>query len=391
MNKPTVVRETFADELRGFALLGIVLVNAPFLGISGQGFTSASLTTPVDQIAAFFTVAFAQAKFYLLFSFLFGYSLSFIIKANNPLSTTQFKRRLTGLALLGALHAVFFFVGDILLMYGLLGFVLLWLNTKSNRVVVRTIYATSTLWILVFSLLFIATWIEPVDKSFATAVATLDAALKSGSFVSATNARLNIWPMIFFALCVLNGLGVLTMFCIGLIAGRHQLLANPGAHTALWQRGSWCGLLIGLPAALISAYLAVGQRAVVDTPGLRETGGILLGFVTAPFLTWGYVSWLALLRQRFPNALQWCRNAGRMSLTGYIGESILLSLIFCSYGLGLFGQLSAAMVMLIALLVWLLLDVFTHVWQRHFQYGPFEQFLRTWVGKGKARGPIQQK
>jgi uncharacterized protein len=70
-----------------------------------------------------------------------------------------------------------------------------------------------------------------------------------------------------------------------------------------------------------------------------------------------------------------------MSLTGYLGESILLSLIFCGYGLGLFGQFGAASVLLIAIAVWLLLDLFAKSWQHFFQYGPFEQLLRAWVGR----------
>jgi hypothetical protein len=71
------LRETFPDELRGFALLGIVFVNAPFLGISGEGFTPEAVAAWYDRAAAFAVVAFAQAKFYLLFAFLFGYSMHF--------------------------------------------------------------------------------------------------------------------------------------------------------------------------------------------------------------------------------------------------------------------------------------------------------------------------
>lgn len=68
-----------------------------------------------------------------------------------------------------------------------------------------------------------------------------------------------------------------------------------------------------------------------------------------------------------------------MSLTGYIGESALLSLIFCGYGLGLFSQLGAARVMLIALAAWLVLDLFAMAWLRVFDQGPLERLLRLWV------------
>lgn len=380
-NKPDTSREDFADELRGFALLGIVVVNAPFLAISGHGFTAASLASIADQLAAFATVAFAQAKFYLLFSFLFGYSLSFLIKPGNVESISQFKRRLIGLAALGALHAVFFFVGDILLMYALLGCALLWLQRKPDATVRKVIAIAIALWLLVLVLVLAGIGISPDQANVLAAVKPLDTALQSGSFFAAAKARLIIWPDVMSLLLALNALGVLAMFAAGLLAGRRRLFANPTAARGLWQRGARLGLLIGLPAALLSAYLAVCPGAAIDTPGVRETAGVVLGFATAPFLTWGYVSWLAQLRSRWPNILQWCRRAGRMSLTGYLGESILLSLIFCGYGLGWFGKLGAGAVMLIALAVWFAIDVFAQCWQRYLQYGPFEWLLRTWAKK----------
>jgi uncharacterized protein len=263
MNKSLSTREHFADELRGFALLGIVLVNAPFFGISGHGFTSASLATQIDQFAAFFTVAFAQAKFYLLFSFLFGYSLSFLIKTNHPDSTTRFRRRLIGLALLGAAHAVFFFIGDILLLYAAVGCVLLWLIAKKEKVIGIVAFASITVWFLAFALILVAVWFAPADDGFLSVIKALDTSLQNGTFVDAAKARFLIWPQIFLVLSVLNGLGVLAMFCIGLIAGRHRLLADPAVGNRLWRCGSWCGFVLGLPAALASAYLAVGQGAQV--------------------------------------------------------------------------------------------------------------------------------
>lgn len=380
-NRTNVSREDFADELRGLALLGIVVVNVPFLAISGHGFTAASLATFADQVTAFATVAFAQAKFYLLFSFLFGYSLSFLIKPGKVDSTKQFKRRLVGLAVLGVLHAAFFFIGDILLLYALLGCVLLWLHQKPDAAVRKTIIVAISLWLLVLLLVLAGMWMSPQSDSMHAAARQLDVALQSGSFLAAAQARLVFWPDVMSVLVALNALGVLAMFAVGLLAGRRKLLADPRAAPALWRRGRQYGLLIGLPAALLSAYLSVGPGAAIDAPGVRETAGVVLGFATAPFLTWGYVSLLVLLRSRWPNILQWCRRAGRMSLTGYLAESILLSFVFCRYGLGLFGKLGAANVVLIAIGLWLIIDIFAQCWQRRFQYGPFEWLLRVWVKK----------
>lgn len=85
--------------------------------------------------------------------------------------------------------------------------------------------------------------------------------------------------------------------------------------------------------------------------------------------------------------------AGRMSLTGYLGESIVLAAIFCGWGLGLFGQLRIATAALITLGVWIALELVPHVWLRHFTYGPFEWALRcwsthTWAPLRTKRSPI---
>jgi uncharacterized protein len=67
-----------------------------------------------------------------------------------------------------------------------------------------------------------------------------------------------------------------------------------------------------------------------------------------------------------------------MSLTGYLGESILLAAIFCGWGLGLFGLLTLTQALLVALGVWIALESFAKQWLRQFAYGPFEWVLRSW-------------
>jgi uncharacterized protein len=379
--QPTVsARENFADELRGFALLGIVVVNAPFLGISSMGFTDSSIASSWDRFAAMFIVAFAQAKFYVLFAFLFGYSTSFFLKHDEPYSSKRFVRRLLGLAIFGILHAIFFFPGDILLVYALLGTGLLWFTQKKEKTCWIVAFASITVWVVLLLLVLVAALLAP--EAFTThdpSLARFDQALRGGTFLQATFARVNAWPTFFILISVLNGLCVLAMFAIGHIAGRQKVLAEPERWEPLWKIGSRVGLLFGLPASMVAAWLAVGPGASFERLGARELGGVLLGFVLAPLLTWGYVAWLHRLRTRFANALAWFRRSGRMSLTGYVSESALLSLVFCGYGLGWFGQLGTLRITIVAIGVWCALDLLAHLWLRNFRYGPLEQALRWWV------------
>jgi len=100
-------REFVVDRLRGYALLGIILVNAPFLLTSSNGFTDISAPTLGDQIAWFSVAAFFQAKSYVIFSFLFGYSLAIFLRGverRGQPATRLYLRRLGGLFLFGAAH-----------------------------------------------------------------------------------------------------------------------------------------------------------------------------------------------------------------------------------------------------------------------------------------------
>ena len=149
-------RQEFADELRGFALLGIIFVNAPFLGISADGFTADSVLAWYDRAAAFAVIALAQAKFYLLFAFLFGYSMHFIVKEDGATSVRRFRRRLLGLGVLGIAHAAFLFVGDILFLYAVLGVTLIWMRRLSDRVVMRVAVLAGIVWLLLLTALPLA-------------------------------------------------------------------------------------------------------------------------------------------------------------------------------------------------------------------------------------------
>ena len=373
-------RQEFADELRGFALLGIIFVNAPFLGISAEGFTADSVHAWYDRAAAFAVVAFAQAKFYLLFAFLFGYSMHFIVKDEGVTSVRRFRRRLLGLGLLGIAHAALLFVGDILFLYAVLGLTLTWMRRLSDRMVLRVAVFAGIAWLLLLTSLPMAVMAEPggslSDEEWIVAGQAFNQAMREGGFIEATAARVSFWPLASSTIFLLNGLGVLGAFALGLVAGRRSLLARPELHRPLWQAGLRWGLSSGLCLGFLSAWLVVGPGAEVGSWGLRETAGIAIGFAGAPLLSWGYVSVLATMHAGGVQGLAIFRPAGRMSLSGYIGESLMLSIVFCAYGLGLFGKLNAGAVSALALGTWIVLDLLAKATQSRWASGPLENLLR---------------
>jgi len=373
LGKSSLKRQALPDQLRGFALLGIIVVNMPFLAVSNVGIWQLQLSSLSDQVVGFLIVALAQGKFYLLFAFLFGYSFTLILKSRSSDGARRYLRRLVGLALLGAGHAYLFFIGDILMSYALLGLVLLLFIGRSTRTILIASAISYLIGLVLLALVFVeSVGAESSSGGFITDPIALDQALQ-GTFVEAVAGRATALPEALLVQIVINWFPSLSMFLLGLAAGRAGLLSDPSKNVRLWRSVVIVGVLIGLPAGFASAWLGLVPE---DPNGVYGIAGVVLGFALAPALSAGYVGAIALLSHR--RFMTYAEPAGRMSLTGYLGESILLSAIFCGWGLGLFGVLSLTQSLLVALGVWIALEVFAKQWLRRYAYGPFEWVLRSW-------------
>jgi uncharacterized protein len=366
-------RQTLPDQLRGFALLGIIVVNMPFLAVSNIGIWEMQLSNLSDKVVAFLIMALAQGKFYLLFAFLFGYSLTLILKSRSTNSIKKYLRRLVGLALLGAGHAYLFFIGDILMSYALLGIVLLLFIGRSMRTVLFASVFSYLIGLVLLTLVFFETrGTESSAGGFISNPDALDKAL-TGSFLDSVVGRANAIPEALLVQLFINWFPAMSMFLLGLAAGRIGLLSDPTKNKTLWRKCVIVGVFVGLPAGIASAWLALVPE---DPNGVYGIAGVVVGFALAPALSAGYVGAIALLSHR--RFMSYTEPAGRMSLTGYLGESILLAAIFCGWGLGLFGLLSLTQALIVALGVWIALELFAKLWLRNFAYGPFEWILRSW-------------
>lgn len=373
-----IPREVLPDRLRGIALLGIVVVNAAFIGISTGGFTQDSVEGTANLVTALSVIALAEGKFYLLFSFLFGYSTAFILRDNSKPNRRRYLRRLFALFLFGLAHAVFFFVGDILIAYSILGLLLLAISRSSDKALRRwTIVAISVSVLLILAIASIVAAF-PEDSASLT---TLDSALATGTFAEASLARLETLPQVFLVVFLLQGPMAFAAFTLGLRASRIRLLANPETHITLWRRLAMWGWGIGLPLQAVAAWMQVSAIANDNQMAPIGAAGLALGFITAPILTAGYIGSIAFLIARKPHFLSVMAPAGRMSLTVYIGESALLSLVFAGYGLGYFGQWGALPVVLTSIASWALLSIFAWLWMKRFNQGPLERVLAIISGK----------
>ncbi len=371
----TSTRTSFVDRLRGIALLGIVLVNAPFLGMSALGAVNSPAMPWWDSAALWFVNSFAEGKFYLIFSFVFGYSAFRFMKIQSGEGRHRFKRRLWALAALGILHAWLFFIGDILFGYSLLGIALLTVSKKPFENRRRLAIGTAALTASVFVVIGVLLRVIPVSSTPEPWETRYNVALGSGSFIDCVVARMGMWPLIQIGLAVLNyGFGF-CMMLLGSLAADNGLLENPDPNARVWSLGRRLGLGVGLPIAILAGTI-------------KEDWIVPIVFVFAPFLSWGYVSVLVSLHAKSVRWLGAFESAGRMSMTCYILESVILATVFCGWGFGLYGKLGVAAVTGIAVLSCIVTEVFAKLYLSRYRQGPLESIVSRWT-KGKSGAPQQ--
>jgi len=90
-----------------------------------------------------------------------------------------------------------------------------------------------------------------------------------------------------------------------------------------------------------------------------------------------YVGLIRKLVEERPHLVLWMKPAGKMSLTIYISQSVVTSLIFGPWGLGLFQDLQTWQVFLLAFGIWLLLSYFAAQWLKRFDQGPLEKLVSS--------------
>jgi uncharacterized protein len=372
------VRDTFPDVLRGFALLGIALVNIPLLAIDPSLHNEgADLTVFSNAATAFVVTALFQAKFYLLFSFLFGYSAHYVLK-NSKENRGRWVGRSIGLILLGFFHFSLLFFGDILFLYGVLGLLLLafyFRKDKTLRVWAWIIFGVSSLLSIGIAALTLVgeQFLALQGKTLSEfAAGDFSGVMTTSSFFDAIGLRLELWLSSAPTFLAIQGPLVFVAFLVGVLAARRNALGS-GANPRLMKKLALWGLVAGLPLQLFSAYLYV-NNAVAETYSWGiSLMSLSINFVTAPLLSAGYVGLLWLVSQKFKLTL--LSAPGRYSLTIYLSQSLIFAVLFSGWGFGLFAQLDVLPVALIAAATWLALAVLAYVAAKAGRKGPMETVL----------------
>ncbi|ONI90073.1 hypothetical protein ALI22I_14025 [Saccharothrix sp. ALI-22-I] len=361
------------DALRGFALFGILAVN---VWAFATGYYVSGIADPARDPAIQWIVSmFFETKFYLLFSFLFGYSFTLQMDAaarRGAAFWPRMLRRHIGLAVIGAAHAVLLFHGDILTTYAVLGLVLLALRGISPRravwLAVSLLLASGALWTLLGVLDMLTR--TPIDATMVSARVAETVAAYQGTPETVVAEHLRQLPGTLELVVFVQAPSTLAMFLLGFAAGKRQVLAEPWRYRALWSWLLRAGLPVGLVGAGFYAHIAVNH-----TGSGAETLAIGVSILTAPLLAGGYIA--ALLRLFDTRAAAVFAPAGRVALSNYILQSAILGVVFTAYGLGLVGTLSYSAVAGLVVGIYAVQLALSALWLRSHRYGPLEWLLRT--------------
>jgi uncharacterized membrane protein YeiB len=242
-------RLEFVDILRGFALIGVLTAN--LASFSGYSLNPAAYTDFLDVAILVAIQFFVRAKFYSLFSFLFGWGLSVQMQrasARGIRFVPLFARRMAILLAFGLIHGLLIWSGDILTLYAILGFALLLFRKRSER----SLLAAAVLFLLLTVILTLPG--ETMD-AFRSWYAQITAFMRQGNLpdsLLATGTYLEIVPkttqdfwqaqswFIYFVGSVFS------MFLLGLYTGKRQILNNVDSHLPLLKRTLLAGLVIGV-------------------------------------------------------------------------------------------------------------------------------------------------
>ncbi|ENU3179628.1 TPA: DUF418 family protein [Klebsiella pneumoniae] len=367
-------RNVTLDFVRGVAILGILLLN-----ISAFGLPKAAYLNPAWSGSASLSDAWtwalldllAQVKFLTLFALLFGAGLQLLL----PRGKRWIQSRLTLLALLGFIHGLFFWDGDILLAYALVGLVSWRMVREAHHV--KSLFNTGVvLYLTGIAVLVLLGMISgtAANRSWAPDAANLqyEQYWKLHGGMEAVSNRADMLSDNLLALGAQYGWQLAGMMLMGAALMRSGWLKGQFSLRHYRRTSALlvaAGMAVNLPAIFAQWYLAWDYRwcaFLLQAP--RELSAPLQAIGYAA-LAWGY--WPQLCRFRLVGAIA-C--VGRMALTNYLLQTLICTTLF--YHLGLFMRFDRLQLLAFVPPIWAVNLLVSSLWLRRFRQGPVEWLWR---------------
>ena len=391
MNQQTAKpRIQIIDALRGFSLAGIVLVHMVENYVGGpttEAFNEATHVGVLDYIVEGFNQIVLRGKFFALFSFLFG--LSFFIQMDSGHSKGQnyqwrFLWRIILLMAIGLVHH-YFYRGDILTIYALVGIFLIPFYKVQTKVILALI---GLLFLGVCRFIVFAitgdgmVFLDEVFMPDSPATTAYYELLQSGSFTEvgwSNSTEGQLMKMEFQFGIFSRGYLTFGFFLLGLLVGRYGILHRYKEFTKHLSSLFWGSTIV----FVVGAGIAMGGFSQMGPEFSFTSWWTMIGFTGIDIINIGLTGLILGLFVLLYNKKSWEKRLihfapyGRMALTNYVMQSVLGTFFFYGWGLGTIGTIPHRYTFLIGLGVILLQMAISTWWLKIFRYGPLEWAWRS--------------
>ncbi|KFN04299.1 DUF418 domain-containing protein [Bacillus clarus] len=373
------------DAIRGFALFGILLVNMTIFQYGMFGSEKPTyLFGKLDEGANWFIQFFGTHNFISLFSFLFGLSIILLQKSITAKGRSFFPtyiRRIIILLILGYIHGVFIWDGDILFAYGIVGiFLMMFINRKPKTLLIWA----SILLALIILISYPTGSTTNMYEDFAPYIAKEQQVHENGSYIGHVQFRLTENPFEYmgitgfvgtFSLTLLVIILMTPLFLLGMYIGKKGWLFEIDKHISAFKK-TW--LISG-----IFSFSIKGLELLTNQPFLT----MLKDSVVPVSMTFFYGSSIILLfhYKKASRLLTYMANMGKMSVSNYLAQSIIATTIFYAYGFGLFGKIGYFFGILLTIGIYTIQLFASTYWLRKYRMGPVEYVWRLGTYLEKPR------
>ena len=374
------------DLLRGFAILGILIMNITNFSQVNIAYMNPTIGAGLEgynQYFHAFNYIFADTRFMSIFSILFGAGV--VLFTRN--AETKGKRagvlhlkRMFWLLLFGFVHAYFIWSGDILVAYAICGCFIFFLRKKS----IRTLLVMSTLLFIIPLTFNLMTYygmtsdelestfafFHPNPEQIATEIKTMQ-----GSFNEQMTIRLkNAIEFQTFVFLIETFWRTTAMMLLGMILFRKGVLSADKSIKYYKKM-----VLVGFVPGLILSIIGLNQSYDFEWSGTYVMNiGANYKLISGFFMAIGYIGLVMWFFKKgiFKNLQRRLQSTGRMAFTNYIGMSLICTLIFNGHGLGFFGTFDRLQQFLVVISVWVLILILSPLVLKKYKFGPLEWMWR---------------
>lgn len=381
MIHPTAGKEriTELDALRGLALFGILSINiyvfnAPYGYMWDFYPTFGEAESTVQEWV--FTLFGGKSMFIYAFLFGFGFYLQrqrFNKKKGN--FQAFYLRRMLVLATFGLAHVLFFWYGDILLPYALMGIVLLFIRRWND-----------TLLLLFSLLLFLApaiawllenTWGWPsLHASLPLELSQIIEVYKQGNYLEILKVNLHQYASLKNEKLWVYIPKELSLFIAGYLAAKHGFLHQIKAKPLYYLLAALIAIAVGL--AFLNFRRELYTMLQMTSQQWMPLKIVLHVLIADGLQGMAYITLLiaAFQFRLFSRMLTVFSYAGKMALTNYLMQTLLALFIFSGFGLGYYGSLSPSSLLFLTLGIYAFQVLFSALYLKYNAQGPLERLWR---------------